>query len=119
MNVVTSFSYAYCPILSHLADEALPMDIRELGVRVNTLGKRRQVGKFRKGQMRWLVSTGTRLIGSLAILVVHESLCDLPCLLKRGWAIDLYALLIRGAMVTLNKGILIWSMGRTDVRFNA
>ncbi len=55
--------------------------------------------------MRWLVPTGKRLIGSLAIIVDHESFCDLPCLLKRRWAVDLYALLIVGTMVTLNKGI--------------
>ena len=65
-----------------------------------------------------MIAAGKRLIRPFGIVVNHEGFRDLPRLLKRVWAMNLYALLIVGAMVAFDKGVLIRSMRWAHVRGN-
>jgi len=83
----------------------LSMYVGQPSVRINELRKWRQALKFWEGYTWGLVPAGKPLVGPLRIVVKHEGFRDLPSLLKGVWAMDLYALLIVGAMVALDKSI--------------
>src|SRR6266487_2740679 len=118
MNVVTPFCNTYGSILANLPNEVLSMHAGEPGVRINELRKWRQALKLWEGHTWWLVPTGKRLVGPLRIVVNREGFRDLLSLLKRVWAMNLYALLIVGTMVAFDKGVFIRSMRWAHVRGN-
>lgn len=106
MNRVTSFSNTHRSILTNFANKMVAMHLGQPSVRVNELRKWGQTGKFWEGDTRWQVPTGKPLVGPLCVVVKHEGFGDMSGLLKCLWAMDLYALLIVGVMVALDKSIL-------------
>jgi len=88
------------------------------GIGINERGKRREAWKRWERDTGWEVATGKCLVRSLCIVVVQEAGGDLTHLLKCLGTMHLDALLVKRSMVSFDKGVLVGSMRRTDVRLD-
>jgi hypothetical protein len=66
-----------------------------------------------------LVAAGNRLVGSFQVIEAHVTLIDFPGTAQVSGLFNQLAFIFEIAMIAFNEWVLVWSVRRTDTRFNS
>jgi hypothetical protein len=88
-------------------------------IRVHFLGKLWQMRELLESEPWGQVLAGASLVRPLPIVVLLRVSGDFSRLLKGAGAVDEYTFILVAPMVSFDKRVLLWLLGRTDIRLKA